>query len=120
MVLHFWGGDALNTHLCHFCCVSLLERQLNSSDYWCDVDFTIDGANCGAGQGVVVYDFDLVKRASLNLGIATLISLIVSALYFSISPLQDAQSELLARTTPTVWDVVNALFGGVAGIVGAT
>lgn len=78
------------------------------------------GPIMGVGLGVAIYDFDLVKRAILNLGIATLISLIVSTLYFSISPLQDAQSELLARTTPTVWDVLIAIFGGLAGIVGAT
>lgn len=78
------------------------------------------GPIMGAGLGIAVYDFALVKRALLNLGIATLISLLVSALYFSLSPLQDAQSELLARTTPTVWDVLIALFGGLAGIVGIT
>ena len=78
------------------------------------------GPIMGAGLGVAIYDFELVKRAISNLGIATAISLIVSTLYFSISPLQDAQSELLARTTPTVWDVLIAIFGGLAGIVGAT
>jgi uncharacterized membrane protein len=40
-----------------------------------------------------------------------------STLYFCISPLSNAQSELLARTTPTTWDVLIALFGGLAGIV---
>lgn len=78
------------------------------------------GPIMGAGLGIAIYDFGLVKRAIFNLGIATAISLVVSSLYFSISPLQDAQSELLARTTPTVWDVLIALFGGLAGIVGAT
>jgi uncharacterized hydrophobic protein (TIGR00271 family) len=74
----------------------------------------------GAGLGVAVYDFALLKRSLLNLAIATAISLVVSALYFAISPLQEAQSELLARTTPTIWDVLIALFGGLAGIVGVT
>lgn len=78
------------------------------------------GPIMGIGLGIAVYDFSLVKRALLNLGIATLISLLVSALYFSVSPLQDAQSELLARTTPNVWDVLIALFGGLAGIIGIT
>lgn len=58
------------------------------------------GPIMGVGLGVAVYDFSLAKRALLNLGIATLISMIVSALYFSVSPLHQAQSELLARTTP--------------------
>lgn len=78
------------------------------------------GPIMGAGLGVAVYDFDLVKRSLTNLGIATLISLFVSALYFSLTPLQQAQSELLARTSPSLWDVLIALFGGLAGIVGMT
>lgn len=78
------------------------------------------GPIMGAGLGVAVYDFDLVKRSLTNLGIATLISLLVSALYFSLTPLQQTQSELLARTSPTIWDVLIALFGGLAGIVGIT
>lgn len=78
------------------------------------------GPIMGAGLGIAVYDFDLVKRSLLNLAIATAISLGVSTLYFTFSPLQAAQSELLARTSPTIWDVLIALFGGMAGIVGMT
>ncbi|MER2539681.1 MAG: TIGR00341 family protein [Azonexus sp.] len=78
------------------------------------------GPIMGTGLGAAVFDFDLVKRSLINLGVATLISVIVSALYFWLSPLQQAQSELLARTTPTLWDVLIALFGGLAGVVGIT
>lgn len=78
------------------------------------------GPIMGAGLGLAVYDFELLKRSLVNLAVATIISLVVSALYFALTPLQQAQSELLARTTPTLWDVLIALFGGLAGIVGVT
>lgn len=47
----------------------------------------------------------------------TFLSLFTSALYFLISPLSDAQSELLARTSPTIYDVLIAFIGGATGIV---
>ena len=78
------------------------------------------GPIMGIGLGIGINDFELIKRAFKNLAIATLISVSTSALYFLISPLSEAQSELLARTTPTIWDVLIALFGGLAGIVAAT
>ncbi|HQW20123.1 MAG TPA: TIGR00341 family protein [Rhodocyclaceae bacterium] len=78
------------------------------------------GPIMGIGYGIGIYDFPLIRKSLLNLGIATLISLLTSTLYFLLTPLSEAQSELLARTTPTIWDVLIALFGGLAGIVGAT
>ncbi len=78
------------------------------------------GPIMGIGHGLAVYDFDLLKKSFTNLAIATAISLLVSALYFLVTPLADAQSELLARTSPNLWDVLIAFVGGLAGIVGAT
>lgn len=78
------------------------------------------GPIMGIGLGIGINDFDLIKKAYKNLAIATLISVLTSAFYFLISPISDAQSELLARTTPTILDVLIALFGGFAGIVAAT
>lgn len=75
------------------------------------------GPIMGLGVGVGINDFELIKRALRNLGIATVISLITSTLYFSLTPLSDASSELLARTTPSIWDVFIAFFGGLAGII---
>ncbi len=75
------------------------------------------GPIMGIGMGAGINDFDLIKKAFKNLGVAVLISVLTSALYFFITPLHEAQSELLARTTPTLWDVLIALFGGLAGIV---
>lgn len=78
------------------------------------------GPIMGIGYGAGINDFSLLRRAFKNLAIATFIALLTSTLYFLISPLDTAQSELLARTTPTVWDVLIGLFGGLAGIVAIT
>lgn len=78
------------------------------------------GPIMGIGLGVGTNDFELVKKGLRNLLIATLISVVVSAVYFWLTPLHDAQSELLARTTPSIWDVFIAFFGGLAGIVAGT
>ena len=78
------------------------------------------GPIMGIGLGIGINDFELIKKSYKNLGVAVLISVITSTFYFLITPLSDAQSELLARTTPTIWDVFIALFGGLAGIVAAT
>lgn len=78
------------------------------------------GPIIGLGVGVGINDFDLIKRALKNIGVATIISLLTSTAYFLVSPLSDASSELLSRTTPTIWDVFIAFFGGLAGIIAYT
>ncbi|MGY6521303.1 MAG: TIGR00341 family protein [Mongoliitalea sp.] len=75
------------------------------------------GPIMGIGMAAGINDFELLQKSFKNLGIAVLISIITSTIYFSFTPLNDAQSELLARTEPTIWDVLIALFGGLAGIV---
>ncbi|WP_298733417.1 TIGR00341 family protein [uncultured Chitinophaga sp.] len=78
------------------------------------------GPIMGIGLGIGINDFELVKKGIRNLLVATIISIATSTLYFLITPLHEAQSELLARTTPSVWDVFIAFFGGLAGIVAGT
>lgn len=78
------------------------------------------GPIIGIGLGAGIFDFELIKKAGKNLLIATLIGLLTSSLYFLISPITNAQSELLSRTTPTIWDVLIAFFGGLAGIVASS
>lgn len=78
------------------------------------------GPIMGVGLGIGINDFDLVKKGLRNLGIATIISIATSSLYFWITPLHQASSELLARTSPSIWDVFIAGLGGLAGIVAAT
>ena len=77
----------------------------------------IMGPITGIGLSVGILDEELLRRSLRNLFIMVIISLITSTLYFLISPLTEAQSELLARTRPTIFDVFIAFFGGLAGIV---
>ncbi len=78
------------------------------------------GPIVGIGFSLATDDLTLLRSSVRNLLIATVIALVASTVYFSISPLTDAQSELLARTRPTLYDVLIALFGGSAGIVAAS
>lgn len=71
----------------------------------------------GMGYSIATYDFLLFKKSVKNFSFAILASLIASTTYFFISPVSTAHSELLARTSPTIYDVLIALFGGLAGIV---
>ncbi len=78
------------------------------------------GPIMGLGMALAINDFELLKKSIKNFSFAVAVSILASAIYFYISPLSVAQSELLARTTPTIWDVLIATFGGLAGIVAQT
>lgn len=73
-----------------------------------------------SAYGTATSDLALTIRSVLGFFMQVFISLCTSTLYFLISPLSDATSELLARTQPTIWDVMIAICGGIAGIIGVT
>ncbi len=78
------------------------------------------GPIVGAGFALGTYDFELLKKSLKNLLIATLVSLLVSFVYFVLSPFKETQSELLARTSPNIYDVLIAFFGGLVGVIAIT
>lgn len=78
------------------------------------------GPIMGIGYGAGVHDYALIRQSLRNLATFVGISLLASTLYFFLSPLKEAHSELLARTSPTIWDVLIAFFGGAAGMIGLT
>ena len=73
----------------------------------------------GLGFGLAIFDTRLIKQSLEVLFTQVLVSLLVSTLYFWISPLSYASSELIARTSPTIWDVLIAIAGGIAGVIGS-
>lgn len=78
------------------------------------------GPIVGAGFGLGMFDFELLKKALKNLAIATIVGLLVSCIYFYISPFKDTQSELLSRTSPNIYDILIAFFGGLVGVIAIT
>lgn len=75
------------------------------------------GPIIGMGLGIGIQDFNLLSKGLKNISAAVIGSLLASALYFLISPQYEGSSQLLARTSPSIYDVFVALFGGAAGIL---
>ena len=75
------------------------------------------GPIIGMGLAIGIADLDLFKQSIKNYLVSTFISIVTATIYFTLSPITDAQSELLARTSPTLYDVLIALFGGAAGFL---
>jgi uncharacterized hydrophobic protein (TIGR00271 family) len=74
----------------------------------------------GVGYSIATYNFDLLKRSLKNIAFASAAGLVASTIYFLLTPIHTEHSELLARTSPTIYDVLIAVFGGFAGIVAIT
>lgn len=75
------------------------------------------GPIIGMGLAIGIADLTLFKQSLKNYLVSTFFSVITAMIYFMISPIREAQSELLARTSPTLYDVLIALFGGAAGFL---
>ena len=78
------------------------------------------GPIIGMGFAIGIADMTLFKQSLKNYLVSTFFSVITAMIYFMISPIREAQSELLARTSPTLYDVLIALFGGAAGFLALT
>lgn len=78
------------------------------------------GPIIGMGYSMGVYDFNLLKESLRNFLVMVVVSLVTSAIFFTLPLITSTQSELLARTQPTTYDILIALFGGLAGMVAQT
>ena len=78
------------------------------------------GPIVGIGLSVAINDVDTLKRSLINLGVMVFLSVLTAFLYFKLSPLTEETPELIARTYPTILDVLIAIFGGLGLIVAKT
>ncbi|MBC3901577.1 DUF389 domain-containing protein [Acetobacterium malicum] len=72
------------------------------------------------GYSLATYDGLLLRNAALNFVIQIIIALIGASIYFALTPIHEATSELMARTGPSFFDMLIAFFGGTAGVIGIT
>lgn len=77
------------------------------------------GPLLAVGTGLALYNTQILRKGAISLAAEIIISLLASTIYFHFSPLTYASQEIVARTSPTIWDVMIAFFGGSAGIIGA-
>ncbi|WP_027377481.1 DUF389 domain-containing protein [Kaistella palustris] len=78
------------------------------------------GPIVGAGFALGMFDFHLLRKSLKNLLLSTIVGLAVSFLYFFLSPYKEAHSEIIMRTSPNIYDVLIAFFGGLVGVIAVT
>ncbi|APX71775.1 DUF389 domain-containing protein [Companilactobacillus allii] len=76
----------------------------------------ITGIGYSIGSGYT----GLLKKSARLFAIELLIGIVASSIYFTLSPMKEASEQLMNRTSPTLWDVLIAFFGGIAGIIAAS
>ena len=72
----------------------------------------------GLGFAIATNDWPMVKRCARNWLVGFGISLLASTLYFSITPFNEPTEIMTSFTGGTIYDVLIAFFGGLAGFIG--
>ena len=78
------------------------------------------GPVLGVGVSLAINDLATLRRSLVNFGVMVLLSVITAFLFFALFPLREESSELLARVSPDIRDVLIAFFGGLALIIART
>ena len=119
------GGQVTGTNLCVLICAMIIASVgLNMSSTAVIIGAMlispIMGSILASAYGNVSADYSLFRNFMIGFGIQILISVTAASIYFFLSPVKEPTVELLARTSPTFYDVLIAFFGGLAGIIGQT
>ena len=119
------GGQVTGTKLCVLICAMVIASVgLNMSSTAVIIGAMlispIMGSILASAYGNVSADYSLLRNFMIGFGIQIAISVSAASIYFFLSPVKEPTVELLARTSPTFYDVLIAFFGGIAGIIGQT
>ena len=119
------GGQITGTNMCVLVCAMIIASVgLNVSSTAVIIGAMlispIMGSILASAYASVSADYPLLRQHTIGFGIQIAISVTAAAIYFFLSPIKEPTAELLARTSPTFFDVLIAFFGGLAGIIGQT
>lgn len=119
------GGKVTGTNMCVLVCAMVIASVgLNVGSTAVIIGAMLIsplmGSILASAYASVAADYPLLKNHTIGFGMQILISVSAAAIYFLISPVKEPTAELLARTSPTFFDVLIAFFGGLAGIIGQT
>ena len=119
------GGQVTGTNLCVLICAMVIASVgLNMSSTAVIIGAMlispIMGSILASAYGNVSADYSLLRNFMIGFGIQIAISVSAASIYFFLSPVKEPTVELLARTSPTFYEVLIAFFGGIAGIIGQT
>ena len=119
------GGQVTGTNMCVLVCAMVIASVgLNMSSTAVIIGAMlispIMGSILASAYGNVSADYSLFQNHMIGFGIQIAISISAATIYFLLSPVKEPTVELLARTSPSFYDVLIAFFGGIAGIIGQT
>lgn len=119
------GGQITGTNMCVLICAMVIASiGLNMGSTAVIIGAMlispIMGSILASAYASVSADYPLLRNHMIGFGMQIVISIIASTIYFLLSPVKEPTAELLARTSPTFFDVLIAFFGGLAGIIGQT
>lgn len=119
------GGKITGTNMCVLICAMVIASVgLNTSSIAVIIGAMLISPLMGSilamAYGAAANDIKLFRNHAVGFAMQIIISLLTSTIYFLLSPLKETTPELLARTSPTFYDVLIATAGGLAGIIGQT
>ena len=119
------GGMVTGTNMCVLVCAMVIASVgLNTSSTAVIIGAMLIsplmGSILASAYAIVSADYYLLRKHLIGFGMQIIISITASMIYFFLSPVKEPSAELIARTSPTFFDVLIAFFGGLAGIIGQT